>query len=186
MFLINWGNDWDEIRKSTGSIESIQAEFIQRKEMKILARPIVSKGKFYFQVPKSMRWEYFSPKKSVMLLHNGKVKRYNEKNGVLKKVSGARLGSMRFIISEITMWLKGKFDANPGFKAELKPGRRIVLTPRNRSIARFVKRIELKLSSKPGEIAWVSIQESKEVSTKIEFRNVILNRKIPESHFKEI
>jgi len=53
--------------------------------MKILVKPLVSNGRFLFTAPNSLRWEYFSPVKSILLLHNGNVKSYIEgKNGLVE------------------------------------------------------------------------------------------------------
>ena len=50
----------DKLQKP-GRLRSVQAEFVQEKHLKILTRPLVSRGTFAFQAPQSLRWEYRSP-----------------------------------------------------------------------------------------------------------------------------
>lgn len=186
LLFISWGDSWDQIRKPAKDITSVEAEFVQKKHMAILAKPLVSKGKLFFQVPRSLRWEYLSPVNSILLMHGGTVTRYVRKEGVVTKDSSARLQSMQIVLQEITMWMKGNFDANPAFKPELRPGRIIMLTPKDKSMADIIRRIELKLSDRPGVIRSVRIYENEKSYTVIEFIKVRLNEKLPESLFKRV
>jgi outer membrane lipoprotein-sorting protein len=184
--FIGWGDSWDTIRKTARDITSIEAEFVQKKNMEILSKPLVSTGRLYFQVPRSLRWEYATPVKSTLLMHGGRVTRYIKKGDRLIKDSSAGLQSMQIVLSEIIQWMKGSFDANPGFRPELKPGRIIVLTPKEKSISEIIQRIELKLSRVPGVIQTVTIYESRKSYTVIEFSQVRINRALPDSLFKGI
>ena len=76
LLLIGWSDSWEEIRRESAGIRSVAAPFTQKKQMKILARPLVSEGRFYFQGPDSLRWEYTAPVRSILLMHRGKVRRY--------------------------------------------------------------------------------------------------------------
>lgn len=182
--LLAWGDGWEEIRSTAREITSVRANFTQTKQMPILTRPLVSRGTFYFQAPASLRWEYESPVRSVLLMHNRSVRRYVERGGRMTSDSTARLQSMRVVLQEITLWMKGSFDANPDFTPVLRPGRVIVLTPKERSMAEFIQRIELRLSSTPGVIRTVKIFESERSYTLLEFSGVRLNERLPDSLFK--
>ena len=184
LLLVSWGDTWDQIRKTARDITSVEAEFVQKKHMAILAKPLVSKGKLYFHVPRSLRWEYSTPVNSILLMHEGTVTRYIKKGDSVTKDSSARLQSMQIVLQEITMWMKGNFDANPGFRPELMPGRIIMLTPREKSMSEIIQRIELRLSSRPGVIQSVRIYESEKSYTVIEFANVKMNGNIPDSLFR--
>jgi outer membrane lipoprotein-sorting protein len=186
LLLVSWGDSWDQIRKPAKSITSVDAEFVQKKHMAILTKPLVSKGKLCFQAPRSLRWEYLSPVNSVLLMHDGTVTRYVKKDGVVTRDSSARLQSMQIVLQEITMWMKGNFDANPAFKPELRPGRIIMLAPKEKSMADIIQRIELKLSDRPGVIRSVRIYENERSFTEIEFLKVRMNEKLPESLFKSL
>ncbi|MBN2159528.1 MAG: outer membrane lipoprotein carrier protein LolA [Spirochaetes bacterium] len=184
--LVSWGDSWDQIKKTAKDITSVEAVFVQTKHMEILSKPLVSKGTLTFHAPDSLRWEYTSPVRSVLLMHGGTVTRYVKRGDAVIKDSSARLQSMRVVIQELTMWMKGNFDANPSFKPELKKGGIIQLTPREKSMADIIRRIELRLSSTPGVIRSVVIYESQKSYTMLEFRNVRLNRPVPDSIFRNM
>jgi len=183
---IGWADTWKDIKNSAGNVISVRAEFNQKKHMKILARPLVSKGVFYFQSPNSLRWEYRYPVQSILLMHEGKTKRYTRKNGTITEDVGARLQSMQVLLREITQWLSGRFDENPSFNTSLEPGRKIVLSPKEKNLITIIQRIELFLSNRPGIIKSVIIYEDKDSFTRFEFKNMILNQPLEDSLFRKI
>jgi len=182
---IGWADTRQDIKTAAGNVTSVSAGFTQEKHMKILSRPLVSKGIFYFQGPDSLRWEYRHPVRSILLLHNGKTKRFVGKDGSLVEDASANLQSMQIVVQEITQWLKGRFDENPAFTATLADGRTIVLVPKDKSMAMLIQRIEIILSDRPAIIKSVMIYESRDSFTKLEFNNVILNRPLDDSLFRK-
>lgn len=181
-----WADTLDAIRMPAGKITSIRAEFIQEKHMKILFRPLRSKGAFYFRSPDSLRWEYRSPMKSIILMHHGKTTMYIEKNGTINEEDGVNLPFMRMMLQEITRWIEGRFDENRAFQARLAPGHMIVLRPMEKNTARMIKMIEIGLSERPGVIKSVTIYEGENTFTRITFKNVILNPQLRDALFSNI
>ena len=63
-----WAANWEDIQSAAEKIKSVSANFSQEKHLQILIKPLVSKGRFYFLAPDSVRWEYTSPVKSILLM----------------------------------------------------------------------------------------------------------------------
>jgi outer membrane lipoprotein-sorting protein len=183
---IGWADSWEELKSAAGTVTSVKAGFTQEKHMKILARPLVSEGVLLFQGPDSLRWEYKHPIQSILLLHNGKTRRFVQKNGNLIEDASANLQSMQVVVQEITQWLNGRFDDNPAFAARLEPGRKIVMTPRDESFARLIQRIVIILSDRPAVLKSVMIYENKDSYTKLDFKDVILNQKLDDAIFRKV
>lgn len=183
---LGWADSWEELKTAAGTVSSVRAGFTQEKHMKILARPLVSEGLLFFQAPDSLRWEYTHPVQSILLLHQGKTKRFVQQNGRLIEDASANLQSMQVVVQEITQWLNGRFDDNPAFAARLEPGRKIVMVPRDESFARLIRRIEILLSDRPAVINSVIIFETEDSFTKLNFSDVILNQKLDDALFREI
>jgi outer membrane lipoprotein carrier protein len=181
---IAWYGSWDEISKTAGTVTSVKADFVQSKHMKILSRPLVSRGALYFRSPGSLRWEYSSPVKSVLMVSGGRVERYVKGAGGYTRDSSAAIQSMQVVVQEISRWMKGDFNSNPNFVAELKGGGRIVMVPREASFSKIISRIELKLSGRPGVIESVRIVESEDAFTLIRFEGVSLNGTMDDSLFR--
>ncbi|MBW1812680.1 MAG: outer membrane lipoprotein carrier protein LolA [Deltaproteobacteria bacterium] len=178
--------DTEIIEKQTKTIKTVSAEFVQEKHLKILSNPLISKGKLYYQAPRSLRWEYFTPVKSILLVNKGKVKRYIIRDQKVIEDSSAKMQSMHIVMDEIAMWLSGRFDHNPDFAVQNKDKNRIVLKPVNQAFLNIINRIEIYLSDRPGIIHSVMIYESVDSYTRLEFKKVILNEKLSDSLFKEI
>jgi outer membrane lipoprotein carrier protein len=187
-FLAGWGETWEDIKRDTAGIVSIKAEFTQYKHLKILTKPIVSQGRFYFQKPDSIRWEYSTPVKSILLLHQGNVKRYTlGSRGLVEDASGA-LSSMQVVVQEIGLWSQGRFTESDHFKAELQGGkeRKIILTPKEEAFVAIISRIEIIPSAEQkGAIKSVKIIESEGNYTLLKFTNVKINEKIEASVFRK-
>ena len=183
---LGWAGSWDELRRAAGTVTSVKAAFVQEKHMKILARPLVSEGTLLFQGPDSLRWEYQRPIQSILLLHNGKTRRFIQKDGNLIEDASASLQSMQVVVEEITLWLNGRFDENPAFEARLEPGRQIVMIPRDKGFARLINRIEIILSDRPAVIKSVMIYENEDSYTKLDFKDVTLNQKLDDHIFRKV
>ena len=183
-----YADDWDEVRDAAKNIKSVSADFTQEKHMKILVKPLLSKGKFYFSSPDSLRWEYLSPLKSILMMYKGKVKSYAEGSNGLVEDSRAKAQAMNIVMQEITSWLNGKFTGNPNFNAELKKGQeyRIILSPKEKAISNIIKSIEITISKEKGIIKSVSINESEDSYTILQFYNIQHNNKIDDSVFQKI
>lgn len=166
-------------------LRSVQADFIQEKHLKILARPIISTGTFTFQAPQSLRWEYQTPIRSVLLMHGGKVKKFMERDGVLTEDKGMRLDAMQVVLAEISNWLDGRFTDNAMFTVSFPEKKTILLTPKDQGLAALISRIELKLADQAGLLDQVIIFEGPGSFTSLTFNNRTLNQEIPATLFTQ-
>jgi len=181
-----WADTMEDLRTAAGRITSISAKFVQEKHMKVLVRPLISEGLFFYQAPDSLRWEYQRPIKSILITHAGNTRKYVQKDGKLIADAAAASPAMQFIITEISRWLKGRFDENPVFTARLESGRRIRLSPNYKGIADMIQRIELVLSDRPGVMESVMIYENENSYTLLKFTQVELNRPPAAGIFEKI
>jgi outer membrane lipoprotein carrier protein len=186
-----FADDWEEIRNVAKNIKSVSAKFTQSKHMKILARPLISEGRFFFASPSSLRWEYLKPVKSILLMQGNRVKSYIEgRNGLIEDTK-SKAQIMEIITQQITAWLNGRFHDDPNFAASLVTGDmtgspdKIVLTPKSKSFAKIISSIELAVSRKEGTIKSVRINETEDSYTLIEFSEILHNSNIDEKLFRE-
>jgi outer membrane lipoprotein-sorting protein len=181
-------DDFERLRKDAARISTISANFVQKKVMKILSKPLVTEGKFYYAAPDSIRWEYTKPIKSVTISGQGNTKRYMASGGkmVEDKTGGAQ--AMKMVLNEIGGWMNGKFDANPSFTATIREGTntQVTLTPADKSLAGMIEKIEITLSRKDMSVKSVRIIESATAETRIDFQHVMINQDIQASVFREV
>jgi outer membrane lipoprotein-sorting protein len=90
-----------EVARTTRTITS---DFIQEKEMSMIAEKITSRGKFYFKKEKMLRWEYVQPFTYIIVINNdrisirdeNKVNQFNvQSNKVFMEINRVILGSIQ-------------------------------------------------------------------------------------------
>lgn len=166
-------------------LRSVQAAFVQEKHLKILVKPLVSTGTFAFQTPHSLRWEYRSPVRSLLLMHEGRIRKLIERDGRLEPDNGAGVEAMQVVFQDLGRWLDGRFEDNPMFAAARPDARTVVLTPKEEGLRAMISRIELHLGEQEGVMERVIIVEGEAGATELRFTDAVVNREIPASVFTE-
>ncbi len=179
--------DWTSLKETFRNIQSVKAEFLQKRYLKILTKPLLSEGKLFFYIPNSLRWEYLTPLRSVMLQKGSTVQIYNFSEGVWKPEMPESVEATRMVLAEISQWFQGRFDESKSFKQVYSPGppARVTMVP-GEGIDRFIRRIEIILSVRPGVIDRVEIEEPGGSRTSIEFRNVEINSSFSSEVFEKL
>ena len=178
-----WGDSWESIRRAAGGIAALEAEFVQEKHLPILVKPLISEGRLLFQAPDSLRWEYFSPVRNVLLMHKGRSARHVAADGQWTRDRSMDVSAMGVVTRQIAAWLGGNFEDSAVFKAALAPGPTIVMIPREASLARMIQRIELKLAEEPGLMESVTIFENETAFTRLTFQKAVLNPQVDPARF---
>jgi outer membrane lipoprotein-sorting protein len=180
-------NDFEQLRKESANIKTIQAHFVQKKSMKILSRPLISEGRFYYAAPDSFRWEYFKPLRSIVITYKNNTKRYIASGGKMVEDKTGSAQAMKIVLGEVAGWMSGRFDQNPSFAATINEGAntRITLTPTEKSMTGMIEKIEIILSKKSATVQSVKITESANNFTQINFDNVEINKAINPSVFQD-
>ena len=177
-----------QAQKNSIHVESVQAFFTQEKQLPILVRPIISKGQFIFKAPGSLRWEYYSPIHTVLLMDDGHISRFVEHDGKFVEEHGMGVDSMQIVLSEITGWLDGDITDTPTFQVQNRADNLIILTPKDAALAKIISRIELKLLDQSGLMESVTLYEGPGSLTRMIFSAAVLNEKegeIPPKTFKK-
>jgi outer membrane lipoprotein-sorting protein len=156
--------------------------------MKILARPIVSEGRFYYAAPDSFRWEYLKPLRSVVITQRGNTRRFIFSGGKMIEDKAGNVPAMKIVLGEVAGWMSGKFDRNPSFKATLKEGANTLITliPVEKSMSGMIEKIEITVSRKDTAVKSVKITENVNSITQIDFNNVEINKVIEGTIFQDV
>jgi outer membrane lipoprotein-sorting protein len=178
--------DLTSLKEKFSNIRSVKAEFLQTRSLQILTKPLLSEGKLFFYAPDSLRWEYLSPLQSVMLQKGNNIRVYDFIDGVWKPEMTQANEARRMVLAEIGQWFQGRFDESKAFKLSYSPGppERVILVSKQ-GIDKFINRIEIVLSARPGVIDRVEIEEPGGSRTSIEFTNVEINSNFPSEVFEK-
>ena len=181
-------DSFEQLRKDSANIKTIKASFVQKKFMKILTKPLVSEGRFYYVAPDSFRWEYLKPLRSAVIAYKGDTRRYVVSGGKMIEDKAGGMQAMKIVLGEVTGWMSGKFDQNPSFAATLKEGTntQITLTPVGKSMSGMIEKIEITVSKKAAAVKSVKIIENANAFTQIDFIDVEINKVISSSVFQDV
>ena len=181
-------DSFEQLRKDSANIKTIKASFVQKKFMKILTKPLISEGRFYYVAPDSFRWEYLKPLRSVVIAYKDDTRRYILSGGKMIEDKTGGMQAMKIVLGEVTGWMSGKFDQNPSFAATLKEGTntQITLTPVGKSMSGMIEKIEITVSKKAAAVKSVKIIENANAFTQIDFTDVEINKVISSSVFQDV
>ena len=181
-------DSFEQLRKDSANIKTIKARFVQKKFMKILTKPLISEGRFYYVAPDSFRWEYLKPLRSVVIAYKSDTRRYIASGGKMIEDKAGGMQAMKIVLGEVTGWMSGKFDQNPSFAATLKEGTntQITLTPVGKSMSGMIEKIEITVSKKAAAVKSVKIIENANAFTKIDFIDVEVNKVISSTVFQDV
>ncbi|MFO0321223.1 MAG: outer membrane lipoprotein carrier protein LolA [Bacteroidota bacterium] len=173
-----------KIESMSTTITSIDADFIQEKNLEILSEKITSKGHLMFKKENLLRWEYFTPTKYLIVINKQKVFIKDDKktskydmnsNKVFKEINDMMLSCVQGTIFKSNKFKTAYFENEKNYKLELSP------TVKN--LKDNFKKINLFFDKNLSSVIKIEIVESREDYTHIEFLNKKLNAPILEKNF---
>jgi len=184
-----WYDDWASIRKAAAGIKSVETSFVQTRTLKILTKPLVSRGLMAFRRPNDLRWEYQSPLETLLVAKGGNIQRLIKHGTTWVTDASGRLEAMKIVLGEINLWLNGDFSSSRTFRPELRPAKagqpaHVELVPVDPSLGKIISRIALYFSERPGTVSSIDIFEEGEGVTHIVFENQRFDQTIPDSRFE--
>jgi outer membrane lipoprotein-sorting protein len=186
---LSWYRDMESIRKAAATVQTFEASFVQTRTLKILKKPVVSRGLIAYRRPSDLRWEYQSPLAILLVVRAGNAQRLLKQGSQWVTDSSARLEAMRLVLGEINLWLDGNFGASKTFRPELRPASKdqpahVALVPVDASLAKIISRITIAFGERPGTVAAIDILEEGEGATHIAFEKPRYNEAIPDERFE--
>jgi hypothetical protein len=181
-----WTDDWATIEKAAREVTTIQAEFSQSKQLKMLAHPIRAEGKLFYRRPGEIRWEYTGPIKSVLISNQQGIRRVTWRGGRYQPDVDAKLKPIQMVLGQMQLWLQGDFNKSTLFTPTLEPGppARVKLVPRDKGLGKFITAVYVVLSNTPGVVDTIEIWEGPDAVTRLRLKNVKLNQPIPSRTFQ--
>ena len=163
---------------------SIKSDFVQEKNLGMLAEKIVSKGKFWFKKDNLVRMEYNQPFQYLMIMNKDKV---YVKDGQKENTVSSKSNKLFQQINKITIdCVQGTFLNNADFKSKVfenKAGYLVELTPTAKGIKELFKTIVIAIDKKDYSVNSIQMNEQSGDDTFIKFSNKELNTNIPDALF---
>jgi len=174
-----------EIVKSSKNLKTIDADFVQEKNMSILTEPVTSKGHFYFKNNTMIRWEYKTPFQYIIVINNGKLSiKDNSKVNTYDMTANSAFAQINSKLGGI---IQGDIiNDNKDFKINYYENNNnylLKLTPLNGNLKSFFKEIDIYLNKSDFLLSTLNMIELSGDYTKIEFINRKNNTEISDDVF---
>jgi len=164
---------------------TLQADFRQEKELALLAKPEVSTGTFIFSRPSNVLWVYDTPKRVQMVIAGGVMTTYYPELGKAERIDVKRFEDRIFkymgasgAIEELARYFDFTFT-----DSKSKPVFLLDLTPKNRAVAKRVRRIKIWIDKSTFLTSKFEYVEGDGDITRYEFTNLRINEPVPQSRF---
>jgi len=169
------------------AVQSLTATFTERKDLSLLAKPVVSNGTFLYAKPARIKWEYSAPEPRVFLITEDRFVAYypNQKRAEevpLSKLAGRRVFRV-FGIGQSSEDLQKFFDLSQADPGDEKDCYLLVLTPKRRRVKDRLQLVRFWVDGKTYLPRKLEYLESDGDSTLLSFANIRLNPEIAEGRF---
>ena len=169
---------------ATQKASSIKSDFVQEKNLSMLAEKIISKGKFWFKKESQVRMEYTQPYQYLMIINKDKV---FVKDGQKENKISTKSNKLFQQINKIMIdCMQGTALNNPDFKTrvfENKNNSLVELTPVAKGLTSLFKSINIIVDKKDFSVSSIQMQELSGDNTLLRFTNKELNVTIPDTLF---
>lgn len=164
---------------------TLQADFRQEKELALLSKPEVSSGTFIYSRPNNVLWTYDTPKRVQMVIAAGVLTTYYPELKKAERIDVKRFEDRIFkymgasgAIDELARYFDFTFT-----DAKSKPEFALDLTPKNRAVAKRVRRIKIWIDKKTYLTNKIEYVEGDGDITRYAFSNIRVNETVPQSKF---
>jgi outer membrane lipoprotein-sorting protein len=173
-----------QFARTSQNTQSIQADFVQEKNLSMLADKIVSKGKFWFRKENKVRMEYLQPSYYLMIM-NGKD--IVTKDGQKQSRVSTRGNKLFEQINRITVdCVQGNVFNNPDFTTKVLENNqyyKLEMTPVSKALQQYFTTIELLVDKKDFSVSSIKMLEAGGDNTIIRFLHKQVNINIPDAVF---
>jgi len=175
---------WDLRQQETATLV---ARFTERKELKLLAKPVISKGEFFYSRPNRVRWEYLEPDRKLFVITEDQYTAYypalkRAEEVPIKKFVGKRL--FRFLgVGQKIGDLARYYDFTLAKESDVPGTNLLLLTPRKRSVAGHVAEMKIWVDEQTALPRQLQYVEADGDSTLLTFEGMQSNTAIEAARF---
>ncbi len=174
---------FDQIQQETNTIVS---KFTEKKELKLLDKPVISMGIFYYMKPNQILWEYQKPKLKKFLLTGNILLSYYPEEKKAERINIKRFSEQVFkffCIGQLSEDLKDYYKIRISNSSDSKD---VIMTliPKKRRLKKRVFHLKLWIDRKtfqPCQLQYVEVD--KDITT-ITFEKMEVNVEIPAPTFE--
>ncbi|HKQ62994.1 MAG TPA: outer membrane lipoprotein carrier protein LolA [Candidatus Polarisedimenticolaceae bacterium] len=177
----SWAAEPAEVLKrfdaAQSSVHSLSAEFVQTTTNRLLAQPIVARGKFYMTRPASLRLDYVAPERMNVVIDGDQYTGYFPNRNKVEKRDIKRWSHyiFRFFGLQATEELAKIYDLRVEPPAAAGEGPVVVLDPKKKRLKKRIDELRFWLDAKTYLPVKVRYQKENGDAQVIEFHDLRVN-----------
>jgi len=165
----------EKMASAAEKIKTVECNFTQTKQSKMLSKPQISEGKMFCQQPDKLRWEYTSPRASTLVLEGTEARLLK---GNEQEARNKFIGEMARMIMNC---VAGKnLTDNKTFQVSAKemPTEYVAtLVPQRKDMKRLYTKLVLHYNLKQETVTEIELHEKNGDRTLIELHDISINGK---------
>ena len=174
-----------KLNEVSGSINTIESDFTQEKNLSILSKPILSKGYFCYKKENKVRWEYIEPYSYLVIIQGSKLfikdrnnkKQYDtQSNKMFQELNKFLVGCINGDILNKTTEYKIDYQENDAQYY-------VILMPNDKKMKVMISEIHIFFNKKDYSVDRLKMVEQGSDYTNINFNNKKLNGPISDEKF---
>ncbi len=169
------------MQQTTSKLKSLQADFVQTKTSTLFAEPTKQNGKLYFRQPSDLCWQYTTPNKLSIVMHNEEIMVKTAKGGKIIPPKG-----MHELLALICNAINGNFlEKKYLFDIQYYKEKNYILylRPKQKRLKNMYQNIVIYLESQNLTAEKVILKELNGDETTIVFNNKKLNEPLSDTYF---
>jgi outer membrane lipoprotein-sorting protein len=173
-----------QIEEMSASINTIESDFTQEKNLSVLSEKVNSKGHFIFKKENMLKWEYSVPYKYLIVINKNniwikddkKTSKYDmNSNKVFKEINDIMLSCVQGTIFKTGKFKVAYFENEKFYKLEL--------VPLQKNMKESLKKINMYFDKNVTSVSKLDMIEPNEDYTTLEFINKKLNGPVADNIF---
>ena len=174
------------ITDNTQSLQSLQGDFTQTRQLSYMDDDMRTTGKLYFKAPDRIRWEYVTPKPYVIIFDDQNM--YTVENGrtkTTKLVANRRMQGLNDLLAGSLrggdLLDEGRFTISYYRQGN---GYAAILVPQDKGLSRYVRQVELAFDGSTLLLTTVTLTDPSGDSTQLAFTNQRKDEPVADSIFQ--
>lgn len=166
------------IEKTVSTVHAVASEFRQERRLAMLKEPVISSGRFNYEKPDKLRWEFLSPDPSGFLVNGKLAKQWKGKNNPPEAFDLQQNPVIQLIVDQLLAWTKADFawiEQRYIVSVVKENPISLKLVPRSSQEKKYIDHILISFEAETHYANAVDIIEKGGDSTRIRFSNMIIN-----------
>ncbi len=171
-----------QLEAKTADFNSLQAEFIQEKELAAFQNKLVIKGRLYLLKPARIAWHVDAPLKYSVIITDKALKQWDEDTDQVQEISFAENPVIRTMFDYLNGWFKGNYSSFlKDYEVHILKRKPAMLefVPKPESLTKkFVQSITIGFLEDESYLKWIKIQDVSGDKTTIYMENTVFDAPI--------